>query len=107
MPEYNQNFFDLTPEKTNLNGPKRELKVIPIEGKATISSTGLIDRGLFTGENTLHALMDRQTTLWSLKQGNGILPPVLRQSFTSYSKLYKFAEDYYKRRNIELKEVKN
>ncbi|HXB13192.1 MAG TPA: hypothetical protein VNZ45_14495 [Bacteroidia bacterium] len=75
--------------------------------KAPLSSTGLIDRRLFTGEQKLHALMDDQTNLWHFRyDARGKLPPELdSQTFTTYSALLKFATEYFSKRNIKVAEV--
>jgi len=90
----------------HMRATDRVLSLKPIEGKATISSTGLIDRRLFTGENKLHAVQNNETTLWTFKYEKGQLPPILQNSsFTSFKSLLKFATDYFIRRNIEIKEI--
>ena len=76
-----------------------------MEGKNTLSSSGLTDNGLFTGENRLHAIVDTQTMLWHLKQDKGILPPPLKQQFTSFTKLMGFVTPYYNKRNISVVKV--
>jgi hypothetical protein len=86
----------------------RILVLKPLEGKSTLSSTGLVDRRLFTGEiNNLHAVMDKQTSLWTLKYERGEVPNAFKQKFTSFSRLFSFAEDYFKKRNLEIKEIKD
>jgi hypothetical protein len=84
----------------------RVLELTPVEGKATLSSTGLIDKRLFTGENKLHAIKDSQTCLWSLKYEEGSVPQVLRCQFTSFRMLLKYVENYFEKRNIVVKEVR-
>ena len=79
------------------------LKVI--DGKAPLNSTGLTDSRLFTGDNNLHAIMDKQTCLWYLQMDSGLLPKPLMQRFTGLGLLMKFVVEYYKKRNIEIKEV--
>jgi len=81
-----------------------ELKVI--DNKAPISSTGIIDKRLFSGENRLHGIADPQYGLWYFKYESGSLPPALKdQRFTSFSALLRYAQDYFKKRNIEITEV--
>lgn len=79
-----------------------ELK--PRDGGAA-STSGLIDKALFTGGNRLHAIMDTQTCLWSLKYESGKVPPVFQQRFTSFSKVHRFVQDYFDRRNVEITNV--
>lgn len=80
-----------------------ELKII--DDKAPLSSTGLVDRRLFKGENKLHAVTDPYTGLWSLNYEKGECPPAFKCQFTSFKKLYQFATDYFLKRNIEIKEI--
>lgn len=77
----------------------------PIEGKNALSNKGLVDNRLFTGENRLHAVMNTQTCLWHLKYDSGIVPPALQQQFTGFTRLLNFVKDYFKKRNIEIKEI--
>jgi hypothetical protein len=78
-----------------------------IDGKTAVGSTGQLDPTLFKdGGNKLHGLMDGETCLWYFKYEKGALPPALRdQTFTSFSKLQKYAEDYFRTRNVEISEV--
>lgn len=72
--------------------------------KNTTTDTGLIDNRLFTGGNKLHAVM-QPNGLWALNYDFGILPPPLRQEFTSFTQVMKFLKQYFHKRNIEIKEV--
>lgn len=83
----------------------RVLVLSPIDDKSPLSSTGMVDPRLFTGENKLHAIRDEQTALWHFKYESGVLPPQLKQQFTGFKALRKHAEDYFKKRNIQIKEV--
>ncbi len=84
----------------------RLISLSVIDGEAAVSSTGLIDKRLFTGENKLHAIKDPQTCMWSFKYEQGGLPQALKtQRFTSFNALIKYAGDYFRKRNIEIKEV--
>lgn len=93
--------------ESKMRSPDRVLVLSVIDGKAAKSSTGAIDNRLFTGGNKLHAIMDSQTTLWSFKYDDGLLPQSLKNRFTSFKHLLKHAEDYFKTRNVEIKEVKD
>ncbi|SRR6266576_4976810 len=75
-----------------------------IDGEKAKTSTGLIDRRLFTGEHTLHARMDSHG-LWYLDYKFGILPAPLKQRFTNWNKLHNYIKDYFANRNIEIKEI--
>lgn len=79
------------------------LKVLP--GKKPISTIGLLDPRLFSGENKLHAIMDPQHSLWYFKYDAGILPEPLRQRFTSFTKIIDYAKSYFARRNIQIVEI--
>jgi hypothetical protein len=83
----------------------RTLVLAPIEGEKIKSSTGLVDPGLFTGENNLFAIMDTQTCLWCFKYKRGGLPPALKQRFTSFDRLLEYARNYFRTRGIQIVEV--
>ena len=93
--------------ENKLRSDDRVLVLRPIEGKATVSSAGITDNRLFTGENVLHARMDVDSCLWELSYEKGNLPPALKTKFTSFKSLKAFAETYYKNRNIEIVEVRD
>jgi hypothetical protein len=84
----------------------RELVLKPIEGKGTLNSKGLIDNRLFKGDNHLHAYQG-EDGLWFMRQDQGHLPEVLKEKFTTFSKLLTFAKNYYDKRNVEIVEVKD
>jgi hypothetical protein len=79
-------------------------KLRPKTGGAA-GSTGMVDKQLFTGGNTLHAILDRQTMLWGLTYENGVLPQALQQRFTGLTPLYKTVKDYYDKRNVDIVEI--
>ena len=81
------------------------IELQPIEGKATLTSAGLTDSRLFTGENRLHAKMNLQNCMWHCEYENGMLPQPLKQHFTSFSRLLTCVSEYFKRRNIEVTKV--
>lgn len=83
----------------------RILQVSPIEGKVAKSSSGLLDPRLYTGDNRIHAVMNPSTRLWSFKYEQGLVPNSLKQEFTSFTKLLKFAQAYFKNRNLQIKEI--
>lgn len=76
-----------------------------IPGLHTKATSGLTANDLFTGDNKLHAVRDTKSTLWGLKYEKGILPEPFKQQFTNFNTLLKFVTDYYKRRNVSVKEV--
>lgn len=83
----------------------RILVLAPEEGKDVLNSKGVVDKRLFNGENRLHAKLDTQTMLWFVQYDHGIPPQPFQQRFTSFTKLFGFVEDYYKRRNVKISEV--
>jgi hypothetical protein len=94
-------------DKDNLRRDDRILVLKPIDDKASISSTGVLDRNLFTGGNNLHVKMDPETTMWSFYYDHGKLPPQLKQKFTSFSRACEYAKAYLKRRNTDIIEIKD
>ena len=93
--------------ESKMRSADRILELEVIDGMAPKSNTGMVDTSLFTGTNKLHAKMDPATTLWSFQYERGILPEPLKAKFTSFKILRKYAEDYFKKRNIQIKEVKD
>lgn len=87
-------------------GFDRILVLKRMEGKSSLTQSGVVDNGLFTGKNKLHAVRD-DMSLWGLKYEHGELPQSLKQSFTTWQKMYDFVKAYYERRNIEIAEVIN
>lgn len=99
----------ISPE-SKMRSPDRILVLEPIDGLKAKSSTGLIDPRLFKeGEdaNKLHLVMDMETCLWSFKYEKGMIPPALNGKFTGAKAAKKHAEDYFAKRNIRIKEVKD
>lgn len=91
-----------------MRSPDRVLVLKPIEGtRGAKNTSGVIDTRLFTGDNQLHAIMNQQTSLWKLKYDQGTVPPPLQCEFTSFGKLKEYTEAYFKKRNIEIAEVKD
>jgi hypothetical protein len=88
----------------HMRSEERELVLKPI-GRGPLSTAGLVDSRLFTGENNLRVLKDPITNLWIFKYRSGITPAPLRQKFTSYASLMTFAEGYFGRRNIVIEKV--
>lgn len=93
------------------NNPKekssdRILVLAPTDGKFAKGAAGLSST-LFTGENNLHAIQEEQTLLWKLQYDHGGLPPVLKQKWTTFTKLHDFVKDYMLKRNVQIKEIKD
>ncbi len=94
--------YTVTPTKNHTFD--RVFKLERIDDKAPISSTGLVDTRLFTGENKLHASID-ETSLWSVSYEQGSIPEVLRKKFTTLNRLIDYMDDYFKKRNIKITEI--
>lgn len=93
--------------QTNIRSTDRVLQLEVADNEAPLNSLGVVDKRLFTGNNNLHAVMDDQTMLWSMKYDTGNIPPPLRQKFTSFKLLLHAAQEYFKTRNIRIKEIKD
>lgn len=93
----------------NVNERNRKTDIVivlrPKEGKTAKNALMEVDNRLFTGKNNLHAIMDIQTCLWSLKFDSGLLPPLLRQQYTSFTKLLIDVKNYYSRRDVVVAEI--
>lgn len=96
----------LDPKENNkLKSDDRVFTLSVIDEKLPLTYHGMVDKRLFTGENKLHAVKDPQYQLWYLKYEMGAVPEPLKQQFTSFKVLHKFCVEYFKKRNIEIKEV--
>ena len=85
----------------------RVLVVRPIEGATVKSSTGSVDPRLFKGGNTLHAILDDRTCLWSLKYSVGGVPEPFKQKFTRFSEALRFAQKYFEKRGLRIESVED
>lgn len=94
--------------ETNIRSTDRVITLETIDGKKPLSSTGLIDTRLFSGEQQLRLKMDPQTCLWYFQYTqNGLLPEGLKGQFTGFKSGLKHAESYFARRNVRIKEIKD
>lgn len=99
---------NISPESKMYN-TDRIFKLELIDGKKATSSTGLLDNRLFKdGEdaNRLHAVMDLQTTLWSLKYEKGAVPGALAGQYTGFRQAVDHATRYFANRNVKVVEVR-
>lgn len=96
----------ISPE-SKMRTPDRILVLKIKDGEKAKNSAGLVDSRLFKGDNKLHGVMDTQTTLWKLKYDDGDIPGPLKGQFTSFKALRIHAEEYFRKRNIEIIEVKD
>lgn len=95
--------------QSKMRAPDRILILEPIEGKP-LNSSGIIDKNLFKdGENSnkLHAVMDQESCLWSLRYEKGAIPPALKGTWTGFKMLKKYADNYFGQRNIAITEVRD
>lgn len=92
----------------NIRSADRILSLAPIDGEKPLSSTGLVDNRIFTGEQQLHLKMDPQTCLWSFQySNNGVLPEGLKGKYTGPRMALKLAEEYFRKRNIRITQIKD
>lgn len=90
----------------NTASPDRVIKLEVIDDKLPKSSTGTVDTTLFTGGNNLHARINPETMMWTVHYEKGAVPGNLKeQRWTSFARLYKDLELYFKDRNIKITEV--
>lgn len=67
---------------------------------------GILDPGVFTGKNALHILREPGTDLWVFKYDHGVVPPNLRNKYTSFNIAKEQAEIYFKTKKIKIVDVK-
>lgn len=77
------------------------------EGKTVKDVTGNVDPDLFKGGNRLHAIKDPETCMWYFKYDRGGLPETLKCKFTGFSTALRYAQNYYKKRNLDIVEVQD
>jgi hypothetical protein len=101
-----QEFIDPN-KKTKMRGNDRLFVIKQIDEKAPLSSTGLVDKRLFTGENRLHAIRDEASNwLWYFKYDTGAVPEFLKgRRYTKFNDAQKDAEKYFNGRNVKIEEV--
>lgn len=68
--------------------------------------TGLIDTKVFEGKNNLHCFM-LDTGMWTFRYEHGVIPPALRETFTSFKLAKSHAEQYFSTKNIKIVDVKD
>lgn len=77
------------------------------DGKKPVSSIGLVDPRLFSGDNKLHAYRDNTSMLWKLRYEKGGLPEPLKENFTKFQYLIDHVKKYFDKRNVEITEVQD
>lgn len=90
--------------KSKMKSNDRVFILAPMEGKKVLDVTGNFDKTLFTSDNKLHAIIGSDG-LWYMRYEKGVVPGSFKTKFTKFDNLYKFVEDYYKRRNVQIKAV--
>lgn len=88
--------------RNNMLSSDRTLKLERIDPKKDV---GLFDPEVFKGKNNLHVVMDPSTCLWSFKYERGLVPPALKDRFTSFNVAKQQAELYFATKNIRIVEV--
>lgn len=83
----------------------RILVLAPMDGLEPTNGAGMIDKRLFKGGNALHAIMDEEYGHWHVQFESGIVPEALQMKWTSFPKLHAYVNQYYNKRNIEIKDV--
>lgn len=90
----------------NLKKNDRILVLEPFPGLDPKSTSGLIDKRLFTKENNLHAVKEPDSNLWYFKYDQGVVPePIRMTKYTSFAKAKEAATSYFEKRNVRIKEV--
>lgn len=93
-------------KKTKMRGNDRAFALELIDGEAPVSSTGLIDRRLFSGDNKIRATRDESSgNLWYFRYEHGTIPEDLAGRFTTFDKAKDYLEKYFNTRNVKIKEV--
>lgn len=75
--------------------------------KEAIDTFGHKTKQLFQVDTRLHGILDEQTCLWYFKYDNASLPEPLKPRFTTFTKLYNYAKEYFDKRNIDIVEVQD
>lgn len=97
----------LTQNTDKMKSDDRILILEPMEGRDPRDTRGLIDKRLFQGGNRLHAHKHPETGLWCFKYEIGGVPEALKQQFTSFNMLMKYATGYFETRNIKVTKVED
>lgn len=92
-------------QKAKMLPDRRVFTLKPIEGLKPLTSSGMVDPRLFTGESQLFAVYDPQKGVWFLRSDGGSLPGGLQGQFTEYGKLVEYITSYYLARNVSVKSM--
>jgi len=102
------NYQSRESEASKMRSPDRIFKLEIIDGKKPMSVLGVADPRLFKegdDQNRLHAVMDLETTLWSLKYDKGAIPSALSGRYTGFKQAFDSAKNYFEKRNIKITQV--
>ncbi len=94
-------YFSQDVEPTNHRSLDRVfvLEFLPNAAKAKI------DTRLLDGNNRLHAIKDKQLSIWSFKLDHGQLPEAFKSSYTSFNNARKHVEQYFIKRGVKVTEI--
>lgn len=80
-------------------------RILVLEKQGKETNMGLLDPKILTGKNPLHCFMDVDTGLWKFRYEYGVIPPALRERFTSFKAAKEYADQFFATRNIKIIEV--
>lgn len=80
-------------------------RILVLEKVDPKGKTDMIDPAVFEGKNSLHAVMDPSTCMWTMKYEHGSIPAPLRQKFTNFATLKIAAAKYFSEKNIKIAKV--
>lgn len=92
--------------KDKMKSDDRVLILKVMDGQKALSAAGAVDGRLFNGENYLHAVYDDMKGMWKMHYEVGGLPGGLQNQFTTFTELLEHAKAYFKKRNVEIAEVR-
>lgn len=92
--------------RSKMKSDDRILVLKPSQGKVALSAAGAVDKRLFNGENKLHAIYDEEKGIWFMRYDMGGLPGGLQGQFTLFSELVNVARAYFKKRNVDITEIR-
>lgn len=91
--------------KDNNHSSERILVLEAIEGATIKDTKGNTRNSLFQGADNVKAIRMPNSNLWEFKLNSGGLTEAMRQKFTRFADLHKFAVKYFERRGLRIKEI--
>lgn len=82
-------------------------RILVLEREDPKVKDGILDPGVFTGKNALHVKQEDLSDLWVFKYDHGVVPPNLRNKYTSFNLAKAQAEIYFKTKKIKIVDVKD